>query len=841
MTDRDRSQSYQVMLPPGGEGQAIEGGAPGENLFVKLHRLLVGRYKWAVLLAVIGGVAGVALGYKTTKLLYASTGLLYVEPTVRSAGDPEGKTVPPMLSAFIDSQIVYMTSDRILTRALGSESMRNAGATVEDEDLAEFRDSTQVVRPKGGLDIFVTSRRDDPRLAQASVAALIEAYQELSRKESAQQDRDRLKAAEDSEKLLESRIADITGNILNLAVEYGGPETIDAEKTVWLQLLTDASVSARRIARELEALGEDSTSAVSEDEADGPEDDPASEDREISDEEIAVSNPTMASLLLQRDMILGDIEYLTQVDGLGEQHKQVIRERRRLEVVEAGIARIRHAFLRTVSGGKVPMDEVKRQKLIKRMHEETMAFAREEATRLGKLQARIERENSDKGTYVLQLERERRLIQELKFQLKDTGRIYVRSLGLLPSAPTRDDRIRNAALMGLAFGSLGVGLVLIRSLLDRRLNTSVDVSAGLRTIRMLGLMPNIEKDMVDPEGAELARHAVHHIRTLLQISHPGDGGRTFCVTGSAPEIGKTTLSLALGHSFSATASKTLLIDCDFYGRGLSRHFNSTLYRRIRRGLGVDELADGNGHSNGNGHAAEAGGIPELLVAFEEKGRVTEQDIRELLTLVAEKIGPKKAHSEGVLRDLMILARQCIPADQRAARGGEVWDWLAETLGPFPGHIREGLFEELRRPAGFQQVMTGAPVADCVEKSNTPNLDFLPLGYGAEALAAQLSMTLVLRLLSEAQADYDTVIFDTGPVPGSLGASMVASQADGTILLVSRGQDRTDVERAVQHLQAVNARLDGLVFNRAEIRDALRVSSSHSRLSRSRSEDEYERN
>jgi Mrp family chromosome partitioning ATPase len=74
------------------------------------------------------------------------------------------------------------------------------------------------------------------------------------------------------------------------------------------------------------------------------------------------------------------------------------------------------------------------------------------------------------------------------------------------------------------------------------------------------------------------------------------------------------------------------------------------------------------------------------------------------------------------------------------------------------------------------------------------------------------------LIAEARKQYDTILIDTGPILGSIEASPVAVAADGVIVCVACGQQRQLVERALQHLQVIGARLAGVVFNRAQSHD-----------------------
>ena len=55
---------------------------------------------------------------------------------------------------------------------------------------------------------------------------------------------------------------------------------------------------------------------------------------------------------------------------------------------------------------------------------------------------------------------------------------------------------------------------------------------------------------------------------MLQIN-AGEDSNVFAITSASPGDGKTSLTLALGLSFAASGSRTLLIDCDLVGAGLT--------------------------------------------------------------------------------------------------------------------------------------------------------------------------------------------------------------------------------------------------------------------------------
>ncbi len=74
-----------------------------------------------------------------------------------------------------------------------------------------------------------------------------------------------------------------------------------------------------------------------------------------------------------------------------------------------------------------------------------------------------------------------------------------------------------------------------------------------------------------------------------------------------------------------------------------------------------------------------------------------------------------------------------------------------------------------------------------------------------------------RLLARFETDYEVVIIDAPPLLPVTDPAVLGSMASGVVLVVSAdGQtNRSDVSQAVANLEAVNARLLGIVVNRLE--------------------------
>src|SRR5205085_5226257 len=104
---------------------------------------------------------------------------------------------------------------------------------------------------------------------------------------------------------------------------------------------------------------------------------------------------------------------------------------------------------------------------------------------------------------------------------------------------------------------------------------------------------------------------------------------------------------------------------------------------------------------------------------------------------------------------------------------------------------------------------------------------LAAGGAESAHANALSPASAGHLLGEARQVFDIGLVDTGPIVGSLEASVLGPAVDGVILTVSRGQTQPMVDRAIRMLQSIGANIAGLVFNRAEQRDFHRSVTSAS--------------
>jgi Mrp family chromosome partitioning ATPase len=129
-----------------------------------------------------------------------------------------------------------------------------------------------------------------------------------------------------------------------------------------------------------------------------------------------------------------------------------------------------------------------------------------------------------------------------------------------------------------------------------------------------------------------------------------------------------------------------------------------------------------------------------------------------------------------------------------------------------------------------QSLGSEALATCVRATGVKGLSLLTTGNADGAQAGNLSPAAVHRLIGEARSNFEVVLVDSGPMLGCIEASLFAPEADGVILIVTRGQHRPIVDSALKHLKAVGGQVIGMVFNRAKSTDIYGSLSGSSRRS-----------
>jgi Mrp family chromosome partitioning ATPase/uncharacterized protein involved in exopolysaccharide biosynthesis len=150
------------------------------------------------------------------------------------------------------------------------------------------------------------------------------------------------------------------------------------------------------------------------------------------------------------------------------------------------------------------------------------------------------------------------------------GAVTILERGEAASAPSKD---RRKPMMAVGFaGGMGIsfGLFFLLGTVDQRTFSASQLRQLQANIRVLGVLPDLRAKSVDAEVSETATQCVHQIRNRIEAMRSPTPSFVLLVTSPFSGDGKTSLAMALGWSYAAAGHRTLLVDCDFYGRSLTR-------------------------------------------------------------------------------------------------------------------------------------------------------------------------------------------------------------------------------------------------------------------------------
>lgn len=125
--------------------------------------------------------------------------------------------------------------------------------------------------------------------------------------------------------------------------------------------------------------------------------------------------------------------------------------------------------------------------------------------------------------------------------------------------------------------------------------------------------------------------------------------------------------------------------------------------------------------------------------------------------------------------------------------------------------------QLNNQKGLSTVLsTGGSLVETAQETSVDNLSILTSGPKAPNPSELLGSSKMDQIMEESHNIYDMVIFDLPPVVTVTDAQLMASKADGTLLVVRENWTRKDtLNKANELLTMVQARVLGVVYNGTE--------------------------
>jgi Mrp family chromosome partitioning ATPase/capsular polysaccharide biosynthesis protein len=645
---------------------------PGQDSLIwRAHHNLRGRYWIAVTLGVILSVAGAYLGYKAIHPIYRAEGMLQISLNVQDPMVNQRQSMPNA-EEYIQSQSMVLGSRMVIERAMRSEAWSKTGLGTDAKIHTQIADNLLVEHPVRTELIRVYYADRDPEVAVNVVKAIIGAYYEFATNYTRDEDQQhrRLLTSRMAEKI--QQISKIDEQIDEVVQAFGIPDVTP---------LLDIKVSyENKLALELDTA----TEAL----AENTGQDPQKTIYQYTNYQISMLDNQMRNLLNKRDEAQALVANL-QLTGVMEDSGRMKMARAQVDeaqkkvdqyAVEWRDMQLRRANGTTLDSTDIPkvaeMSKGWLQREVKLLQERYDAVKIDRMA-MGKEVLKVDKLKKQRAEWEKDKTEVQRSIDMLNISMGMAGRLNVLLRGIVPVKAFKDRRIPVAVAGGMGCMGLPVMFFLMLGALDKRYRYSDETNDGVANAPLLGILPRLPEELADPEQAAVAAHCIHQIRIMLQVGPNPDRRRVFMVTSTATGDGKTSLTMALGLSFAASGSKTLVVDCDMVGQGLTHRLKAqhvpglletlttgTLRGHVRKTAtkGMYILPIGNAHSVDAG-SLSPNSIKRLLAACCEHFDIIVIDTGPILgSLEASAVA---AEADGVI---MAVARgQQQPMVEKAIR------------------------------------------------------------------------------------------------------------------------------------------------------------------------------
>lgn len=515
------TRAERIVEVPSRLPEEMDGGETRFDPILILRRALRGRYAWMAGLTVFAAIVGAIVGWFVEKPLYKSEGLIriaYTLPPIISETDQNAAL--PMFDSYMRSQALRMSSRSLVEKALMNI---NGGQPISPEALADVADNLTVEHPADDEHLRVTYVDNDPRDAAAVVQAMVFAFRDEYDRTEKQSEDERLAVLAGYQGDLQTKLDDDQNKAANLSVKDSFQQMSVNQHTM---LVSD---------------------------------------------QLAVAEQILHGYLLQQQQLEDNLaqareEYFEDHPKVQELKFSLERTKRLVAKYQGVVESLRGIVPDPIAS---PLPGSDGTPAANDGPPPTQMPSQIDAAKATEQKLELDRIESDATALRTKLAEATERAEALKLESAES-RLEIISTGDVPLQPFRDRR-RILAWMGATFGGcLPIAMLVVINVVRPRFRysdeTEVDIAgpAGL-----LGILPALPERLRDPESAAGAAQCVHQMRVMLQVAS-GGGPRHYLLTSAVAGEGKTSLTMALGLSFSASGSRTLVVDCDMVGRALTR-------------------------------------------------------------------------------------------------------------------------------------------------------------------------------------------------------------------------------------------------------------------------------
>ncbi|QQE12527.1 AAA family ATPase [Planctomycetota bacterium] len=727
--------------------------------------LLRGRYHWAIILATVFGLAGGMAGYFRKGNEFQSHAQIRIPQSrdVLLYNDVDTRFQINTFDSYMESQVQLIKSPQVLNEAIIDPRFEQYFGKLPKATALEIILHNLVVNHPRKLEVInFAFVNDSPDKAQAGVQSVLDAYLTYTRNEYKKRGSDKINQIRTIRQAEQNKISRLQQEKNFLISEFGTETTIIVEHDNLRNNIQEIKLELRDLQEKIKSFVPSYNNAPTSDS--GGKDNAMASDAIVA--QLALTDPHIRTMLSQKELLEARL-HMYDTRGIGAGHQEVQNTRAELRAVKRQIDQyVLSGSGLALDASGAPQSPIKQLRAREQTLEEEIDEKEAAALTLAERINKIAQINEEIGETKDDLNFTNTRLEKLEVEQPEDQTVDVLNSGDYPLEPYNSAKRMQFGLVGFAGGAgFGVGIILLVGLADRRLRHAEDAQAGFKDVRMLGVLPTLPSELTDPEQAAIASHAVHHIRALLQIAAAPDEnermGLAYSVTGPAAGSGKTSMTISLGLSFAATGSKTLLIDSDLVAGGLTRRLDIAVH------------------------------MPLSEVLF-NNNILTETQVHEVHLAVRNR---------NITEAQFIVDRQMASQEQ----------------------VNHALEQQQETAVGILEVCAGLNFRDAIGTTDIENLHVLPIGNAQPHHAGQLSPVELRKLVDQARRYYDIILVDTGPVLGSLEASIMSSNVDNVIMVVSRGDNKSLTYKSFEHLYSLKAKVAGVVFNHALSEDMQKTS------------------
>jgi polysaccharide biosynthesis transport protein len=579
-------------------GNGISGNQRSKPIGIKkIHRLLRGRYPLVITMGLLFGVAGGLTGYLSEQPLFTSSFQVEISPTIYSVSSANGEEIAGY-DRLLQTQVAMIKGPELIQRAMDEDEWKTAGGPPQNDlTMGHFaQELTAENYPVDTSMLRVNFSDPDRNIALAGAQSTLKAYTEFFDQADPMMYSQRLQELDKDKTKYQNELNTDQQQLRDIENLFNTDDLSSYQSQNMEELgklannLADAKMQLEVDQRSLGEIQQGPLDATG---------NPTSRTSPLTEEQIEeFDGGALKQMLAQRDQIATEMDRMRQ-HGYGDEAPQMqylhgdllVQDKRIQDYIQTynqgyrinpdgqmGLTSVRGEIVTLkvkIDYLQAQFDKQQAKCAFVGKYKETITDLRNGMTLAS---ANLTRTNADYD----------RLLSVQDISQKDQMRVI--STPIAPSEPSTDKR-RAMATFGFVGGAmLPTLVVLLLSLLDGRFRYSDEANSDLAGIPLLGILPNLPDLLTDPAQAATAAHCVHQIRTILQITGHSTERRVFAITSASPGDGKTSLTLALGLSFAASGSRTLLVDGDLIGGGLTARLNVNAEHGILEAMASRDIA-----------------------------------------------------------------------------------------------------------------------------------------------------------------------------------------------------------------------------------------------------------